>query len=102
VIADRVIIKGWHDSGTIDGVYGPYSQAEAQWIYEEFLVNGGGNNWTIAKIATFASDEPPPSPEAVTEKASARDPASSTAAIIERAWTRATRPPAAPFGFGSW
>lgn len=49
---DHVIIKGWHDSGSIEAVYGPYTQQQATWIHAEFLADSSGNNWTVMKLAT--------------------------------------------------
>jgi len=32
-----VLVKGYHDSGTIDGVFGPYTEAHADWLLSTVL-----------------------------------------------------------------
>ena len=46
-----VLVKGWHDSGTLEGVFGPYSQDHAEWLLKEMLDNST-NNWTLMQLAT--------------------------------------------------
>jgi hypothetical protein len=46
-----VLVKGYHDSGTIDGVYGPYTEAHADWLLSDLLSNAYGN-WTKVKLAS--------------------------------------------------
>jgi hypothetical protein len=46
-----VLVKGYHDSGTIDGVYGPYAEAYADWLLAgplEFTAD----NWTKVKLSS--------------------------------------------------
>jgi hypothetical protein len=38
-----VLVQGYHDSGTIDGVYGPYTEAEADWLLAGPLSSSYGN-----------------------------------------------------------
>lgn len=52
-VKDHVIIKGYHDQGKVEAVYGPYTQEMAQWYYSEFLADGSGNNWTVMKLTDF-------------------------------------------------
>lgn len=53
---DHVIVKGWHDQGKIEAVYGPYAKERAEWIYGEFLADGCGNNWTVVKLSDYGAD----------------------------------------------
>lgn len=46
-----VLVKGYHDSGTIDGVYGPYTEAYTDWLLAEPLGNSYGN-WTKVKLSS--------------------------------------------------
>lgn len=52
--ASWVLIKGYHDSGTIDGVYGPYTEAYIDWLLAEPLSNGYGN---LTKIKLSSGPE---------------------------------------------
>lgn len=45
-----VLVKGWHDSGTIDGVYGPYTEAHIDWLMQGLLEYSSGN-WTKIKLS---------------------------------------------------
>lgn len=44
-----VLVKGSHDSGTIHGVYGPYSELQADWLLTHFL-DCSTYNWTKAEL----------------------------------------------------
>jgi hypothetical protein len=44
-----VLVKGWHDSGTIDGVYGPYTEERARWLMGGMLEYASAN-WTLAGV----------------------------------------------------
>lgn len=86
-MADWVLIKGWHDNGQIEAVYGPYTEAQAKWLKDELLTDAM-NNWTLAELRDFAEPEGP----------AKRDPASTTASSTQLAPGRKT--PASPMGFG--
>lgn len=38
-----VLTKGWHDAPGIDGVFGPYSEAEADWLLA--MMDPPTQNW---------------------------------------------------------
>jgi hypothetical protein len=88
-----VLVKGWHDSGAIDGVYGPYSKARAEWI-KEHLLDSSMQNWSVHELQDFAGAGAPDEPE--------RQELSCTSASTERApsWDFDKRKPAA-FGFAA-
>jgi hypothetical protein len=44
-----VLVKGWHDQGGIEGVYGLYSEEEADWILSA-LLDLSSYNWTKARV----------------------------------------------------
>lgn len=46
-----VLVKGYHDGGTIDGVYGPYTEAHADWLLSGPL-DGNYSNWTKHKLSS--------------------------------------------------
>lgn len=46
-----VLVKGYHDSGTIDGVYGPYTEEYADWLLGNVL-DGTYSNWTKARLSS--------------------------------------------------
>lgn len=45
------LVKGYHDSGTIDGVYGPYTEAYIDWLLSGLLEYSSGN-WTKVKLSS--------------------------------------------------
>lgn len=107
--ADHVLIKGWHDTGTIDAVYGPYTETEARWIYDNFLADNSMNNWTVTKLDRFtaytAAAEAAEASSTTTPDIPQRDPESTLNATTERTpahqprnWRHTT---AQPFGFGT-
>lgn len=51
--ADWVLVKGSHDSGTIDGVFGPYSEARAGWLLANML-DTSYSNWTKIELSGLA------------------------------------------------
>jgi hypothetical protein len=59
VLAGRthVLVKGWHESGAVEAVYGPYSEARCEWLRTEFT-DGSANHWSTVPLSDFA--EPPP------------------------------------------
>ena len=44
-----VLVKGFHDSGAIDGVFGPYTKEHAEWLLNGML-DRTGFNWTLAEM----------------------------------------------------
>jgi hypothetical protein len=50
---DYVLVKGWHDSGNIDGVYGPYSWDQANWLLDN-IADSSINNWSVIELLKFA------------------------------------------------
>lgn len=46
-----VLVKGYHDSGTIDGVYGPYTEAYTDWLLTTVL-DCSSYNWTKVKLSS--------------------------------------------------
>lgn len=46
---DWVLIKGFHDSGAINGVFGPYTKEHAEWLLNGML-DCTGFNWTLAEM----------------------------------------------------
>jgi hypothetical protein len=44
-----VLVKGHHDSGTIKGVYGPYTEQQADWLLAEIL-DCSSYNWTKTRL----------------------------------------------------
>lgn len=42
-------MKGYYDSGTIDGVFGPYTETHADWLLTRIL-DCSSYNWTKAKL----------------------------------------------------
>lgn len=47
-----VLVKGSHDSGTIHGVYGPYTEEHTDWLMRE-LLDCSSYNWTKAELQTW-------------------------------------------------
>ena len=45
-----VLVKGYHDSGTIDGVFGPYDEAYIDWLLKG-LLEYSSSNWTKVKLS---------------------------------------------------
>lgn len=45
-----VLVKGYYDTGTIDGVFGPYTEAEADWLLSNAL-DTSYSNWTKARLS---------------------------------------------------
>jgi hypothetical protein len=45
-----VLVEGYHDSGTINGVYGPYTEAYIDWLLAAPLQYHSGN-WTKVKLS---------------------------------------------------
>lgn len=45
-----MLVKGWHDQGGVEGVYGLYSEEQADWILRE-LLDCSSCNWTKARLA---------------------------------------------------
>lgn len=56
-----VLVKGYRDSGTIDGVYGPYAEEYADWLLAG-LLEYHSSNWTKVKLST--GPEAPGAPDA--------------------------------------
>jgi hypothetical protein len=50
--ANWVLVKGYHDSGTIDGVFGPYAEAHADWLLGDLLGGSTYGNWTKVKLSS--------------------------------------------------
>ena len=50
-----VLIKGYYDSGVIDGVYGPYTKEHAEWLLSGML-ECSASNWTLAEMQTGPSE----------------------------------------------
>ena len=46
-----VLVKGSHDSGTVHGVYGPYTEEHAGWLMRE-LLELSSYNWTMTELQT--------------------------------------------------
>lgn len=46
-----VLVKGYHDSGTINGVYGPYAEAYIDWLLGG-LLKYTTDNWTKIKLSS--------------------------------------------------
>jgi hypothetical protein len=46
-----VLVKGWHDQGGVEGVYGPYTEDFADWLLGH-LLECSSCNWTKAKLST--------------------------------------------------
>jgi hypothetical protein len=44
-------VKGYHDSGTINGVYGPYAEAYTDWLLKGPL-EYSSSNWTKVKLSS--------------------------------------------------
>ena len=53
-----VLVKGYHDSGTIDGVFGPYTEDYADWLLAEPLSNSYGN-WTKVRLQSGPEETVP-------------------------------------------
>jgi hypothetical protein len=51
-VKDHVLVKGWHDQGGVEAVYGPFSKPHAEWLLAELLENSA-YNWTLAKLSTY-------------------------------------------------
>lgn len=47
--AGWVLVKGWHDSGTIEAVLGPYTKERAEWI-KATLLDESTYNWTVIEL----------------------------------------------------
>lgn len=52
-----VLVKGWHDSGGVEGVYGPYTEAHADWLLGS-LLDGSTHNWTKVKLSSGPEETP--------------------------------------------
>lgn len=50
-----VLVKGYHDSGTINGVYGPYAEACIDWLLAG-LLEYTSDNWTKVKLSNGPED----------------------------------------------
>lgn len=50
-----VLVKGYHDSGTIDDVFGPYSEEYANWLLRKML-DCSPNNWTMVRLSSGPED----------------------------------------------
>jgi len=46
-----VLVKGYHDSGTIDGVYGPFTRSQVDFLAE--ISDRGVNNYTIMELSQW-------------------------------------------------
>lgn len=46
-----VLVEGCHDSGSINGVYGPYTEAYIDWLLAAPLQYHSGN-WTKVKLSS--------------------------------------------------
>lgn len=46
-----VLVEGYHDSGAINAVYGPYSEAHIDWLLAGLLQYHSGCNWTKHKLS---------------------------------------------------
>ena len=51
-LRDHVLIKGWHDQGGVEAVYGPYTKPQAEWLLTELLENST-YNWTLVKLSAY-------------------------------------------------
>jgi hypothetical protein len=58
--ADRrwVLVKGYHDSGAIDGVYGPFTKAHAEWLRDGPMQYAGA--WTLAELQDITREPEAP------------------------------------------
>lgn len=55
--AEWVLVKGYHDSCTIDDVFGPYTEEHANWLLRNML-DCSPNNWTMVKLSSGPEAEP--------------------------------------------
>lgn len=53
-----VLVQGYHDSGTIDSVIGPYTEEHADWLLSGLLASSY-SNWTKVKLSSGPKEEPP-------------------------------------------
>lgn len=44
-----VLVKGWHDSGNVDAVYGPYEEKYVDWLLSNLLDNST-QNWMKVQL----------------------------------------------------
>lgn len=93
---DWVLVKGYHDSGTIDGVFGPYTEQYADWLLSDAL-DCSSCNWTKAKLKN--GPEPIPETTASAPADASRQELSCTQATTERAWQPTRQAPVSAFGF---
>lgn len=53
-----VLVHGQHDSGTIEGVFGPYTEEHADWLLGSML-NATYGNWTKARLSSGPESSEP-------------------------------------------